>query len=256
MGAAGLLQTRRFRSGQTLRRRRRRLLFTGGLRCVKPCEGDRGDAGRRSAAGWSASEGGAPGPRQGGVTTPAPGRRSSSDAASRCLSPYVLRAWGAETSWQGIASGATASCHRRLPSRRQAPEAASEQQQNPMDGSSPPGPRSGRGANRRGGEKPRGRSEPGEASPGDTDPSAHVVEGEQNPRRGGLGREAGARTAEQCPEEGPSLREPLRIVVPRGTPRPEQTGRRNTSWPNITAGRVRRTDVAATSDGVELREAG
>jgi len=137
MGAAGLLQTRRFRSGQTLRRRRRRLPFTGGLRCVKPREGDRGDAGRRDAAGWSASEGGAPGPRQGGVTTPAPGRRSSSDPASRCLSPYVLRAWGAETSWQGIASGATASCQRRLPSRRQAPEAASEQQQNPMDGSGP-----------------------------------------------------------------------------------------------------------------------
>jgi hypothetical protein len=43
-----------------------------------------------------------------------------------------------------------------------------------------------------------------------TDPQARVVEGAQNPRRGDLGREAGVRTAEESPERGPSLREPLR----------------------------------------------
>jgi len=79
-----------------------------GMERAKSREGDRGDAGCCNASEWRASEGDAPGPRQGGVTTPVPGRRSSSDPASRCLSPYVLRAWGAETSRQGIASGSAA----------------------------------------------------------------------------------------------------------------------------------------------------
>jgi hypothetical protein len=48
----------------------------------------------------------------------------------------------------------------------------------------PSRPRSGRGGNRRGGEKPRGRIVPGRQPPGGTDPSAHVVEGGRNPRRG------------------------------------------------------------------------
>jgi hypothetical protein len=43
-----------------------------------------------------------------------------------------------------------------------------------------------------------------------TDPPVHVVEGEENPRRGGPGRDAWSGNAEECPERDSSLRESLR----------------------------------------------
>jgi hypothetical protein len=126
-----------------------------------------------------------------------------------------LRAGGAETLRQGIAKWCLYGNVEvsRLGSRRGLGQA-----QEPHGRQRPSWPRSERGANRRGGEKPRGRTKPGRGNPGIMRTRAPMSsKGSETPGGDGSSREAGPGTAKECPERGPSLREPLRTPV-RGIP--------------------------------------
>jgi hypothetical protein len=186
-GAADLSEIRRSRIGQTLGRRPETILFTGGRR------------GQKRARGMSATSVAAA-VRDGALRRGTPqgfgrdgGHLLFEDDGLRAVRrrgvslPLNLRARGAETPRQWIASGAAMRCGPEF-------EAALERRENPMDGS---GPR-GREVS---GEEPveevrnledgtcRGRHPPGGA-----DPLAQVVGGARNPRRGVPGRETGSGT--------------------------------------------------------------
>lgn len=137
MGAADLLQIRRSRSGQTLRRRPDASPLTGGRRREKRARGiaatpvavaDRDEVLRR---GTPRGLGMDVGRRLRQVT------RASSDPASRCFSPPVPQSWR---------SGNPAAMDREAAPPRQrgrrhgsVAEAASDRRENPMDGSGPRG---------------------------------------------------------------------------------------------------------------------
>jgi len=202
-GAAGLSEIRRFRIGQTPGRRPEAVLLTegrggqkrvGGIAATPVAVAVRDEVLRRGTPQGRGRGGGRLPVEDGGLR--AIRRRGVS-------LPLNLRARGAETLRQWIASGAATHCGPKTTE-------ALERRKNPMDGSSPRWLRSVRGGNRRGGGKPRGRNVPGRQPPGDTDPHACVVEGAVNPRRGVPDREIGDGTRGGSPERGPSLRESLR----------------------------------------------
>jgi hypothetical protein len=176
-GAADLSQIRWSRTVQTLGRRPETTHFTGGRRGRKRARGIVATPVAAAVREDVLRRGTPRGRGMGGVTTPRPGRRASSDPASRCLSPCVSERRERKPCGKG-----SRAVRRRTAARR------SKRSRNgdgtPWTAAALEAARRGGERNRRGGEKPRGRNVPGRQPPGGTDPLADVVEGGLNPRRG------------------------------------------------------------------------
>ena len=176
-GAADLSQIRRFRLGQTLGRRPDAAHFNGSRRGRKRARGIEATPVAAAGRDEELRRGTPRGRGTCGVTTHAPGRWASSDPASRCFSPYVSERRERRPLRQTIASGA-ATHHSPVP------EEVSVRRRNPMDGSGPRGREAGGEGTVEEVRNLEDGSCRGGNPPGGTDPSAHVVEGEENPRRG------------------------------------------------------------------------
>ena len=203
MGATDLYEIRRLRIGQTLGRRPNGTPLREDPR-AEARGGDRCDAGCSGGAEGRAPEGNAPGPRSGRRSDATARRRASSDPASRCLSPSDPQSWRSKDPGGNGSRGVRQRITARRPNRSRMSAGTPWTAAAPL-GRTASGEETVEEARNLEDGTCRGR-QPREG----TDPPAHVVEGAQNPRRGDLGREAVVRTAEECPERGPSLREPLR----------------------------------------------
>jgi len=243
MGATDLLEIRRLRIGQTLGRRPEGTPLWGDRR-AEARGGDRCDAGCNSGAEGRAPEGNAPGPRSGRRNDATARRRASSDPASRCLSPSDPQSWRSEDPGGNGSRGVRQRTTARRPNRSRmsagTPWTAAALEAAQRAGSKPSRRRETSRTDRAGGGNPgkertrQPMSSKGRRTPGGETSAVRPWSG---PRKRAL------RGAQACGSRfGPSG--------------PGQDARRKTSWPINTARRERRTDVAATSDGVELREAG